>query len=191
MTDIEDMQNSLYEAAATVESLTLHLPAICGIGDTLAEAFRQGKKLLACGNGGSAADAHHFTTEWVGRFVKDRPSYPAIALTADGSLTSSLGNDYGFDQIFARQIEGFGLAGDVFFGFSTSGNSHNVLNAFESAKARKMHTVALLGRDGGRMAGIADHEVIIGSMCTARIQEAHGLIIHLLCEHVERALGHN
>jgi len=130
----------------------------------------------------------HLTGEWVGRFVRDRPSYPAIALMADGPLLTAIANDYGYDEVFARQVQGLGAKGDALVAFSTSGNSEGVLRALHAASEAGLTTVALLGRDGGRTRGVADHEIVIASSVTARIQEAHALIIHLLCEETERLL---
>ena len=146
--------------------------------------------MLACGNGGSAADAMHLTGEWVGRFVKDRKPYPAIALTADGTLLTCLGNDYSYENVFSRQVEALGSKGDVLIVFSSSGNSENLIKAVETAKEQELTTVAILGRDGGRIAGMAHHEIIVKGKATARIQEAHMLIVHLICEETERLLGH-
>ncbi|MEM9481555.1 MAG: SIS domain-containing protein [Verrucomicrobiota bacterium] len=154
----------------------------------LSSCVREGGKILVCGNGGSAADAAHFATELLCRFEKDRDSLPGIALTMDGSFLTATGNDYGFDRIFARQIEGLGKAGDVLVGISTSGNSANVLTAFEEATKRGLNTLAMLGRDGGKAAGVADVELIVKDPATARIQEAQKVLIHALCAGMEKAL---
>ena len=187
--DNPDLRASIDEAVRTLAAVEEHVPVIARIAAVLADALRRGNKLLACGNGGSAADAQHLTGEWVGRFIRERRSYPAIALTADGPLLTCLANDYGYDEAFARQVRGLGVRGDVLIGFSTSGNSEGVLRALIAAKEGGLSTVALLGRDGGRTRGVADHEIVIASAVTARIQEAHGLVIHLLCEETERLLG--
>jgi D-sedoheptulose 7-phosphate isomerase len=181
---------SIDDAARTMAEVSTHVEVIAAIAGRLAEMFTQGGKLLACGNGGSAADAQHLTGEWVGRFVRDRRSYPAIALTADSALLTCLGNDYGYADVFARQIEGLGCPGDLLIGFSTSGNSENVVKAVLAGRSKGLVTAVLLGRDGGRLHGLADYEIVVHSAVTARIQEAHALIVHLLCEETERLLGH-
>jgi phosphoheptose isomerase len=145
--------------------------------------------LLVCGNGGSAADASHFATEFVVRFLKDRPAYPAICLAGDGGLLTAVGNDYGFDEIFARQVAAFGLPGDLLICLTTSGKSRNVERALEEAKARKLKTIAFLGRDGGSTIGMADVDLLVRGDLTARIQEAHQLLLHVLCETVESRLA--
>ena len=154
----------------------------------LSDAVRRGNKILACGNGGSAADASHFMTELLCRFRDDRESLPGISLATDGSFITATGNDYGFERIFSRQVEGLGREGDVLVGISTSGNSENVLRAIQSAKAKKMATIALLGRDGGKTHGIADIEITVPHHDTARIQEAQKVLIHALCEGIEKRL---
>jgi D-sedoheptulose 7-phosphate isomerase len=157
-------------------------------GDLIERCLRAENKLLVCGNGGSAADAAHFATELVVRFVKDRRAYPAICLASDGVLLTAAGNDYGFDEIFARQVAAIGVQGDVLICLTTSGKSKNVVRALEEAKARKLKTIALLGRDGGSTIGIADVDLLVRSDSTARIQEAHQLLLHLLCETIESRL---
>lgn len=158
--------------------------------DLITNCLRAGNKILACGNGGSAADAAHFATEFVVRFMHDRRPYPAIALTSDGGLLTAAGNDYGFKEIFARQIEAFGAENDLLICLTTSGKSENVRRALEEAKARKMKTIALLGRDGGSTIGVADVDLVVKSESTARIQEAHKFLLHVLCEIVEERLAH-
>jgi D-sedoheptulose 7-phosphate isomerase len=148
-----------------------------------------GNKLLVCGNGGSAADAAHFATELVVRFAKDRRAYPAICLSGDGGLLTAAGNDYGFDEVFARQVAAFGIPGDVLISLTTSGNSKNVKRALEEAKMLKLKTIAFLGRDGGSTIGIADVDLLVRSDSTARIQEAHQLLLHVLCETIETCLA--
>jgi D-sedoheptulose 7-phosphate isomerase len=145
--------------------------------------------LLVCGNGGSASDAAHFAAELVVRFAKDRRAYPAICLTGDGGLLTAAGNDYGFDEIFARQVAAFGLEGDVLIVLTTSGKSKNVRRALEEAKSRKLQTIAFLGRDGGSTIGLADIDLLVASDSTARIQEAHKLLLHVLCEAMESRLA--
>ena len=156
--------------------------------DMLSDALLSGHKLLACGNGGSAADASHLTTEFVVRFNQDRRPYPAISFTANGGDLTACGNDYSFDDIFARQVRAYGQRGDILFAFTTSGNSENVLRALQTAKREGVATVAFLGRDGGRTSGVADVELIVPHGITARIQEAHKLLLHTICELVELRL---
>ena len=152
------------------------------------QCLRAGNKLLVCGNGGSAADAAHFATELVVRFGKDRRAYPAICLTGDGALLTAAGNDYGFDEIFARQVAAFGVPGDLLICLTTSGKSKNVRRALEEAKTRKLKTIAFLGRDGGSTIGVADVDLLVRSDSIARIQEAHQLLLHVLCEIAEARL---
>ena len=174
----------------TVRSLKKLEPQIARAADVAEQCLRSGNKLLVCGNGGSAADAAHFATELVVRFAKDRRAYPAICLTGDGGLLTAAANDYGFDEIFARQIAAFGLEGDVLIVLTTSGKSKNVQRALEEAKSRKLQTIAFLGRDGGSTVGLADVDLLVASDSTARIQEAHKLLLHVLCEIVEERLAH-
>jgi len=179
------LNNVVTAATKTFESL-LDLDAeVARAADLIGECFRTGNKLLMCGNGGSAADASHFATELVVRFTKDRRALPAICLASDSGILTACGNDYGFDKIFARQVAAFGQAGDVLICFTTSGNSKNVLHALEEAKARKLKTIAFLGRDGGSTTGIADVDLLVKDDSTARIQEGHQLLIHVLCEIIE------
>ncbi len=145
-------------------------------------------KTILAGNGGSAADAQHIAAELVGRYGFDRPSIPSLALTTDTSNLTAIGNDYGYDKVFSRQLEGMGQSGDIFFGISTSGNSLNIINAFKSAKEKNIITVALVGRDGGEMAKIADFAIIVPSDSTPRIQESHILIGHILCDIIEKEI---
>jgi D-sedoheptulose 7-phosphate isomerase len=152
------------------------------------DVYRNNKKTMLAGNGGSAADAQHIAAELVGRYGFDRPSIPSLALTTDSSNLTAIGNDYGYDKVFSRQVEGMGQEGDLFIGISTSGNSQNIINAFVSAKAKGITTVALTGRDGGKMAQMADYALIVPSNATPRIQESHILIGHILCDIIEKEL---
>lgn len=173
---LELVQSLLFESfRATVKDLVL--------------ALGQGRKLLFFGNGGSAADAQHLATEFKVRFEKDRTSLAALSLTTDSSTLTAIGNDYGFEELFARQIEALGRPGDVAVGISTSGNSENVVRALRAAHQIGARTVALGGRDGGRMKGFADHLLIVPADSTARIQEMHILIGHLLIGAVEKEMG--
>jgi phosphoheptose isomerase len=178
--------------AAATASLTSLVDLDAQIGkaaDMITTCLRGGNKLLVCGNGGSAADAAHFATEFVVRFTHDRPAYPAIALTSDGGLLTAAGNDYGFEEIFARQVAAYGKENDLLICLTTSGNSNNVQRALAEAKTRKLKTIAMLGRDGGSTIGMADVDVIVKGDSTARIQEAHKLLLHVLCEIVEERLA--
>lgn len=149
------------------------------------EALQNGKKILYCGNGGSAADSQHMAAEIVGRFQKERKGLAAVALTTDTSILTAVGNDYGFDAIFSRQVEGIGQTGDVLFAYSTSGNSKNVIEAVKVAKEMGIHTFGFLGKDGGELAKICDLSFTVPHNCTARIQEMHLLAGHIICELVE------
>ncbi len=151
--------------------------------------FRDGKKVLIFGNGGSAADSQHIAAELIGRFQKERRGLPAIALSTDTSILTSLGNDYSFEIIFARQIEALGQSGDIALGISTSGNSANVIAAMREAKKRGLHTVALTGQGGGKLAGEVDLCLAVPSKVTARVQESHSVIAHAFCELVEEAFS--
>ena len=154
----------------------------------ISHAFEAGNKLFFFGNGGSAADAQHLAAEFVNRYIMDRPPLPAVALTTDTSILTSISNDFGFDEIFAKQLRALGKEGDVAIGISTSGNSANVLKAFEVAKEMGMKTVVLAGNDGGALAKTADVSLVVSSTSTPRIQETHILIGHILCEMVEHKI---
>jgi D-sedoheptulose 7-phosphate isomerase len=164
------------------------LDLLVEVAQKCVDVYKNGKKILIAGNGGSAADAQHFAAELVGRYGFDRPSLPSLALTTDTSALTAIGNDYGYDYVFSRQLEGLGVEGDLFIGISTSGNSQNVLNAFESAKVRGITTVALVGRDGGKMGKMADYAIIIPSDKTPRIQESHLLVEHIICDIIEKEI---
>ena len=153
--------------------------------DLIYETFSLGQKLLVFGNGGSAADAQHFTAELVGRFAAERRALPAIALTTNQAVLTAWSNDHSFDDVFARQIEALGSRGDVAFGISTSGNASNVLNALGRARERGLRTIALTGAQGGRMAGLCDVLLAVPLMNTARIQEVHLVTYHAICAAVE------
>jgi D-sedoheptulose 7-phosphate isomerase len=163
-------------------------PAIVRTAMVMAECLRAGGKLLFFGNGGSAADAQHLAAEFVGRFMLERRGLPAVALTTDSSILTAIGNDYGFDRVFSRQIEALGQAGDVAFGISTSGNSPNVVSALKQATSQHLKTIGLAGKDGGLLRQCCDIPLIVTSPNTARVQECHIAIGHLLCELVENNL---
>ena len=161
---------------------------ISAAAERVIECFRAGHKLLAFGNGGSASDAQHLCAELAGRYVRERPGLPALALTANTSDLTAIGNDYGYDRVFARLIEAHGRTGDVAFAISTSGNSRNVLEAVATARQRGLATIGLCGRGGGKLAGCVDVPIAVPSDHTPRIQETHIAIIHVLCELVDDAL---
>ncbi len=163
---------------------------VAKVSRILAEALRRGNKLLLFGNGGSAADAQHIAAELVGRFAFDRPALPALALSVNSSCVTAIGNDYGFDRVFSRQLEALARAGDVAFGISTSGNSPNVLRGLSTAKSLGLHTVALTGRTGGNLLKNVDLCICVPSDETPRIQECHILIGHIISELVEREIFH-
>lgn len=166
--------------------LSLQHPVIERAASLLSGAMSSGRRLLLCGNGGSAADAQHLAAEMIGRFMVDRRALPAVALTTDTSVLTCIGNDYGFERIFERQVQALGSPGDVLLALSTSGRSENVRLALAAARQQGMITIGLLGGDGGPCAALCDVPIIVPSTSTARVQEAHGLIGHYLCEVVER-----
>ena len=171
---------------STLESLA---PAVEAAADLMVAAFKGGRKILFCGNGGSAADSQHLASEFTGRFIKDRRPLAALALTTDSSALTCIANDYSFDDVFSRQVLGLGVKNDCLVAISTSGNSRNVIRAAEAARAGGIHTIGLLGRDGGALLDLCDVPIVVPSTSTARIQEAHGFIGHTLCGLVEQALG--
>lgn len=185
----EVLKTAIEAGKQTLQSLLDLDSKVARAAELIEQCLRAGNKLLVCGNGGSAADASHFATELVVRFMEDRPAYPAICLAGDGGLLTAAGNDYGFDEIFARQVAAFGLSGDVLICLTTSGKSRNVERALQEAKARELKTIAFLGRDGGSTIGMADVDILVRSDTTARIQEAHQLLLHVLCEVVEGHLA--
>ena len=165
-----------------------NLPRLIEVVKWISQTFEAGNKVFFFGNGGSAADAQHLAAEFVNRYVIDRPSLPAIALTTDTSILTSIANDAAFTEVFARQIRALGKEGDVAIGISTSGTSSNVIRAFEVSKEMGIKTVALTGNDGGIIGKIADFSLVVSSTSTPRIQEAHILIGHIICEMVEHQL---
>ncbi len=167
------------------ETLKGNIEIISRIAETMIQALKKGNKLIFFGNGGSAADSQHIAAEFIGRFQRERKSLPAIALTTDTSILTALSNDYGFDIVFARQLEGLGRAGDVAIGFSTSGNSKNVIEGIKKAKELGLKTVSLTGCKGGKLASLCDLSLIVASDNTARIQESHICFSHILCELIE------
>src|SRR5438034_8896998 len=184
----ELLKNAIAAARTTLQSVVDLDSQITKAAELVTDCLTSGKKILACGKGGSAADAADFCTELACRFVEDRRPYPAMNLSQGGSLLTATGNDYGFEEIFARQVHAFGASGYVLIAISTSGKSKNIRRAIEEAGDRKLKTAALLGRDGGSVAGIADIDLIVKGDSTARIQEAHKFILHVLCEICEARL---
>ena len=185
------VQKQLAQSIATLQAVL----ADQRLSDTLvtaaeltARAMQSGHKLLVAGNGGSAADAQHLVAEFVVRLTVDRPALRAIALTTDSSILTAAGNDYGFDQLFSRQLEALGQPGDVFLGISTSGNSKNILNALHHAKKTGIATIGLTGNHGGLMLPLCDHNIVIPSTVTMNIQESHLALEHIFCMLVERFL---
>lgn len=184
---MEDHIIKTFKESSRVKDIFLNenLGKLVTIIETLTAALKAGNKILLFGNGGSAADAQHIAAEFVNRFVIERPPLPAIALTTDTSVITSIGNDYDFSEIFSKQIRAIGQAGDIAWGISTSGNSPNVLKGLEMAKKTGLVTIAFTGKDGGDIAKIVDFSVNVSSSSTARIQEAHITAAHVICEMVD------
>jgi len=186
---IEEVKTQLRDHQALFalieQDLSLQIAEMAAL---LADTFRSKGKLIVMGNGGSAADAQHFAAEIVGRFKMERPALPAVALSTDTSILTAIGNDYGFDAVFKRQIEALAVAGDAVVGISTSGNSPNVLQALKLARERGCRTIGLLGKNGGSIKALCDLPLVIPSSDTPRIQEGHITIIHIVCDLVEKAL---
>jgi D-sedoheptulose 7-phosphate isomerase len=179
-------QDIIVELQETFGSLgTVHVDAIYALAEAVFTSWQEGGKLLLCGNGGSAADAQHIAAELVGRFLADRRAYPALALTTNSSIMTSVGNDYGFDQIFARQVTALGRPGDVLLAISTSGNSPNVIEAVAEARRIGLRIFGFLGCDGGRLLDLVDVALVVPSQQTPRIQEVHITMGHLLCRLLE------
>lgn len=185
MNPSELFEQSIAEHLAVIKSIRQQEPALVRIAQEMANAIAAGKKVLWCGNGGSAADSQHLAAELMGRFKRERQALPSIALTTDTSILTAIGNDYGFERVFERQIEALCVSGDVVVGISTSGNSKNVCAALETARKMGAFTVALTGESGGAIAAIAAVALRIASKDTARIQEGHILCGHMLCDWVE------
>lgn len=181
--------HNLRQHLALFQRLDALGPSVAEASRLISQSLQAGGKLMICGNGGSAADSQHIAAEFTGRFIEDRKPLAALALSTDTSALTCIGNDYSFDEVFARQVAGLGRPGDVLIGISTSGNSKNVIRAVAEARSLGMITIGLLGRDGGQLAALCDHSVSVPSMVTARIQEAHILIGHTICGAVEQALG--
>ena len=186
---IDDIRRQLTSNVEVIHIVSNNLaPRVAECAQMLIDTLQAGQKILIMGNGGSAADAQHFAAEMVGRFLLERRALAAIALTTDTSILTAVGNDYGFDDIFKRQVEALAKPDDVLIGISTSGNSKNIKRAFAAGKNLGVKTIGLLGRDGGEIASLADLDLTVPSLETPRIQEAHLVMIHILCDLVEKRL---
>jgi D-sedoheptulose 7-phosphate isomerase len=192
MNDLERIEHHFTDSINTKQvALELMAPTIVQAAEAISNALLQGHKVLSCGNGGSAGDAQHFSSEMLNRFERERPGLPAIALSTDTSTITSIANDYHYDEIFAKQVRALGQAGDILLAISTSGNSRNVVRAIEAAHDRDMCVIALTGREGGVMAtqlNEGDVELRVPSNSTARTQEVHLLLIHCLCDLIDHHL---
>ncbi len=186
----ENIVSSFFEAKKVLDEFLNNqgnMDIVTKIAEEMAECFKKGNKILIAGNGGSACDAMHFAEEFTGRYRKNRKALPVISLT-DSSHITCVGNDFGFDSIFSRGVEAYGKEGDFFVGISTSGNSANIIKAIEKASELKMKTFSLLGKDGGKIKGTTNFEIIINGNTSDRIQEVHMTILHIIIEGVERML---
>jgi len=182
------LQRAIEDSVTTLRSLAVFEEPLNRAAQMVLRSLTSGHKLLVCGNGGSASDATHLATEFLCRFVEDRRPYPAISLTANGELMTAIGNDYTFDEVFARQVRGLGEKGDVLIAFTTSGKSKNVLRALEEARRSGLESICFLGRDGGFTRSVATLDLLVPGDNTARIQEGQKLLFHVLCEMVEEKL---
>lgn len=185
---IQRFQDSIAVKEKNISDEAL-LNEVNAIAEEMIDVIKNGNKVVICGNGGSASDALHFAGEIVGRFQKERSAWSAVVLNADVATMTAIANDYSYDDVFARQAEGHVREGDLFIGISTSGNSENVLRAARVAKEKGAKTAAFLGKDGGKIKDVVDHPVVVQCNTTARVQESHICIIHIICEIVENALG--
>jgi len=181
--------SALEEGARLGEKLKELAPEIAKASRIIIDCLNSGGKVMICGNGGSAADSQHIAAELVGRFKRERRAMAAIALSTDSSILTSLANDYSFDRVFSRQVEALGSTGDLLILISTSGNSANLIEAARAAKEGEIRTMALLGRDGGKVVGEVDFSIIVPSSDTARIQEGHMIIYHIICDLVEEEMA--
>lgn len=182
------LQRTIEECSEVLKALAGFEEPLTRAAEMILECLRSGHKLLLCGNGGSASDATHLATEFACRFMEDRRPYPALSLTANGELMTAICNDYHFDEVFARQVWAFGQRGDVLIALTTSGRSRNVLRALEESGRLGLKSICFLGRDGGFTKGVATLDLLAPGRSTARIQEAHKLLYHVLCEMVEAEL---
>ena len=182
--------NHIRELQQDLEGLLEHEPTLAGLASAIVNAFQSGHKLLTCGNGGSSAEAAHLAEEFTGRFYRERQSLPGICLSIDGTLLTCIGNDYGFDNVFSRQIQSLGQPGDVLVAFTSSGNSENVVQALTEARKSGITTGLFSGKSGGKCVGLADYEIRVQSRNPAsmRVQECHQFLLHVLCDRVERTI---
>ncbi len=185
----KDIETKIIESSKIIASSTSLTSEIEQSIDLITNCLKNGKKVIIFGNGGSAADSQHIAAEFIGRYLKERQSLPAIALSTDSSILTSLGNDYSFDTIFSRQCEGLVSNGDVIIGISTSGNSQNVLNGIKISKEKNAKTIGLLGNNGGSIGNLVDIPIIVKSSSTPNIQEVHRVIYHIICEMVEKKMS--
>jgi len=179
------VKDCIEEHLSVVQKMTELITDITNASDKIYFALKNGKKIMLCGNGGSAADAQHIAAEFTCRFVKERRALPAVALTTDTSALTAIGNDYGFECIFARQLEALAQPGDILIGFTTSGNSQNVINALMRGNEIGCITIGLTGRDGGKLTSVASTSIVVPSSSTARIQEMHIMIGHVFCDFID------
>ena len=187
MVSVDRLTKGIHDSSQVMASLAAKVDQLAAICDAVIESLRNGGKVLTAGNGGSAAEALHLTEELLGRFKTNRMPLASMALAADCTTLTCIANDFGFESIFSRQVEALGKPGDVLILFSTSGNSKNLIAAMEAARAKGVKTICLLGRDGGAMANRSDHEIIVETTATERIQEAHQVLMHLILDAVEEA----
>jgi D-sedoheptulose 7-phosphate isomerase len=185
MTVVNSFSDRLDIHKSAISSLAPLEKDVSVVQQLIADCITSGGRILSCGNGGSAAESQHFATELCGRYRSNRLALPGISLNSDGTSLTCIGNDFGWDQIFARQVEAFGRTGDVFFAISTSGNSENVIEATKRANDLGLITVGLLGKGGGKLKDLVTHPLIVDSLDTAAIQECHLVLIHILCEPLE------
>jgi len=185
---MSEIENIIKESSETIQNLKNNSSEIQKTIDSIVHCLNSGKKIILFGNGGSAADAQHIAAEFLGRFKQERKSLPALSLTTDTSSITSISNDYSFDMVFSRQCEGLVENGDVVLGISTSGNSKNVENGLKLSHEKGATTIALLGNNGGKIKDIVDIPIIVNSLSTPRIQEAHRTIYHIICELVEKSI---
>ncbi|MDR3706957.1 MAG: SIS domain-containing protein [Capsulimonadaceae bacterium] len=182
-----DLMEHVRQLQQDLEGLSAHAATLTGLSEAILNSIRNGGKLLTCGNGGSSAEAAHFAEELTGRFYRERQSLPGMCLSIDGTLLTCIGNDYGYDEVFARQVTSLGNPGDVLVGFTSSGNSETVIRAIKAGKERGLITGIFSGKDGGRSKGLADYEIIVKSVSPSsmRIQECHQILMHVACEIIE------
>jgi D-sedoheptulose 7-phosphate isomerase len=185
--DRDHLLDCIKDSAGTIAALADRAAEIGAAADTVVDALQSGAKVLTAGNGGSSAEALHMAEEIVGRFRGNRASLPAVCLAADSTALTCIANDFGYDCVFSRQVEGLGKRGDVLVLFSTTGSARNLESALEAARARGITVISLLGRDGGALHGRSDHEILVAGSATERIQEAHQVVLHLVLDAIEKA----